>query len=71
LARYLPRLIAAHHDDAGHVSKGIVVFDTLWVAGYIGTDPKNGMEPADIGQEIKCCTMSDKRRIPAFPRKKI
>jgi 2-iminobutanoate/2-iminopropanoate deaminase len=34
-------------------SEGIVVGDTLYVAGHIGTDPKNGMAPADADQEIK------------------
>jgi 2-iminobutanoate/2-iminopropanoate deaminase len=34
-------------------SEGIVVGDTLYVAGHIGTDPKDGMAPADIDQEIK------------------
>ncbi len=33
-------------------SEGIVVGDTLYVAGHIGTDPKTGMAPADVNQEI-------------------
>lgn len=34
-------------------SEGIVVGDTLYVAGHIGTDPKTGMAAADIDREIK------------------
>lgn len=34
-------------------SEGVLVGDTLYVAGHIGTDPKTGMAPADVNQEIK------------------
>ena len=34
-------------------SNGIVIGNTLYVAGHIGTDPKSGKAPSDIDQEIK------------------
>lgn len=34
-------------------SEGIVVGETMYVAGHIGTDPKTGQAPADVNQEIK------------------
>jgi 2-iminobutanoate/2-iminopropanoate deaminase len=34
-------------------SEGVVVGNTLYVAGHIGTDPNTGMAPADVSQEIK------------------
>lgn len=34
-------------------SEGILTGDTLYVAGHIGTDPKTGMAPPEVDQEIK------------------
>jgi len=34
-------------------SDGVLVGDTLYVAGHIGLDPKTGKPPADINQEIR------------------
>ena len=34
-------------------SDGVLVGDTLYVAGHIGLDPKTGKPPADIDQEIR------------------
>ena len=34
-------------------SEGVLVGDTLYVAGHIGIDPKTGKAPADIDAEIK------------------
>ena len=34
-------------------SEAVLVGDTLYVAGHIGTDPKTGQAPADIDQEMK------------------
>lgn len=34
-------------------SNGVVVGNTLYVAGHIGTDPKTGKAPSDVDQEIK------------------
>ena len=34
-------------------SDGVLVGDTLYVAGHIGLDPKTGKPPANIDQEIK------------------
>jgi 2-iminobutanoate/2-iminopropanoate deaminase len=34
-------------------SEAVLVGDTLYVAGHIGTDPKSGQAPADIDQELK------------------
>jgi 2-iminobutanoate/2-iminopropanoate deaminase len=34
-------------------SEAVLVGDTLYVAGHIGTDPKSGQAPADLDQELK------------------
>jgi 2-iminobutanoate/2-iminopropanoate deaminase len=34
-------------------SDGVLVGDTLYVAGHLGVDPKTGNAPADIDTEIK------------------
>ena len=34
-------------------SDGVLVGDTLYVAGHIGLDPKTGKPPADIDQELR------------------
>lgn len=34
-------------------SEAVLVGDTLYVAGHIGTDPKTGQAPADLDQEMK------------------
>jgi 2-iminobutanoate/2-iminopropanoate deaminase len=34
-------------------SEAVLVGDTLYVAGHIGTDPKSGQAPADLDQEMK------------------
>ncbi len=34
-------------------SDGVLVGDTLYVAGHIGVDPKTGSAPADVDMEIK------------------
>jgi 2-iminobutanoate/2-iminopropanoate deaminase len=34
-------------------SDGVLVGDTLYVAGHIGIDPKTGNVPADVDTEIK------------------
>jgi 2-iminobutanoate/2-iminopropanoate deaminase len=34
-------------------SDGVLLGNTFYVAGHIGTDPKSGKAPADINQEIK------------------
>jgi 2-iminobutanoate/2-iminopropanoate deaminase len=34
-------------------SEGVLVDNTLYVAGHIGLDPKTGKAPADLAQEIK------------------
>ena len=34
-------------------SNGVVVGDTMYVAGHIGLDPKTGKPPADVGQEVR------------------
>jgi 2-iminobutanoate/2-iminopropanoate deaminase len=34
-------------------SDGVLVGDTLYVAGHIGLDPKTGKPPAEIDQEIR------------------
>ena len=33
-------------------SEAVLVGDTLYVAGHIGTDPKSGQAPADLAQEM-------------------
>jgi 2-iminobutanoate/2-iminopropanoate deaminase len=34
-------------------SEAVLVGDTLYVAGHIGSDPKTGQAPADLDQEMK------------------
>src|SRR5689334_13328095 len=34
-------------------SEAVMVGDTLYVAGHIGTDPKSGQAPANVDQEMK------------------
>jgi 2-iminobutanoate/2-iminopropanoate deaminase len=34
-------------------SNGVLVGDTLYVAGHIGQDPKTGKVPSDVDQEVK------------------
>src|ERR1051325_12130891 len=34
-------------------SDGVLVGDTLYVAGHIGLDPKTGKPPSDIDQEVR------------------
>ena len=34
-------------------SEAVLVGDTLYVAGHMGTDPKTGRAPVDLDQEIK------------------
>jgi 2-iminobutanoate/2-iminopropanoate deaminase len=34
-------------------SEAVLVDNTLYVAGHLGTDPKTGKAPADVDQEIK------------------
>lgn len=34
-------------------SDGVLIGDTLYLAGRIGIDPATGMAPADVGQELK------------------
>jgi enamine deaminase RidA (YjgF/YER057c/UK114 family) len=34
-------------------SNGVLVGDTLYVAGHIGQDPKTGTVPSDVDQEVK------------------
>jgi 2-iminobutanoate/2-iminopropanoate deaminase len=34
-------------------SNGVLVGDTLYVAGHIGLDPKTGKPPSDIDQEVR------------------
>lgn len=34
-------------------SNGVLVGDTLYVAGHIGIDPKTGKPPADVDQEVR------------------
>jgi 2-iminobutanoate/2-iminopropanoate deaminase len=34
-------------------SNGVLVGDTLYVAGHIGQDPKTGRVPSDVDQEVK------------------
>jgi 2-iminobutanoate/2-iminopropanoate deaminase len=34
-------------------SDGVLVGDTLYVAGHIGLDPKTGRPPSDVNQEVR------------------